>query len=160
MRLLISLVASILVCVSSPVSAQDHWAQYADARGTRVEYPVDLFSAREQAELGQAFLTRDHRARIHMYSMPNPKALAPREFMRTKFLAPRSMLTYDRVTRNFFAISTRTKGMIVYLRCNFSSSQNGSLHCVELRYPQDEKRAWDSVVTRISRSLRPLPASG
>ena len=102
--------------------------------------------------------TRDGRARLHLYSMDNPKALAPRAFMRRHFPAPRSTLTYDRVTRNFFALSARREGMIVYLRCNFSSTRGGTLHCVDIRYPASEKRAWDGIVTRISRSVRPLPS--
>ena len=76
--------------------------------------------------------------------------------MRSHFPAPRSTLTYDRVARNFFALSTRREGMIVYLRCNFSSARGETLHCVDIRYPVNEKRDWDGVVTRISRSLRPL----
>jgi hypothetical protein len=71
---------------------------------------------------------------------------------------PRSILTYDRVARNFFALSSRLDGMIVYMRCNFSHAREGSLHCVDIRYPQNEKVAWDNIVTRISRSVRPLPA--
>ncbi len=49
--------------------------------------------------------------------------------------------------------------MIVYMRCNFSRAREGSLHCVDIRYPQNEKVAWDNIVTRISRSVRPLPAT-
>ena len=144
---------------SSPAAAQHYWQQYTDERGTRIEYPADLFVRPERAEIGEAFVTRDGRARIHMYSMPNPKALGPSEFMRSQFPASRSILTYDRVTRNFFAISTRLDGMIVYMRCNFSRAREGSLHCVDIRYPQNEKVAWDNIVTRISRSVRPLPAT-
>jgi hypothetical protein len=102
------------------------------------------------------FTTRDGRARLHVYSIPNSKALSPAGFMRSEFPASRSTLSYDRVTRNFFAISRRRAGMIVYMRCNFSDNAGGTLHCVDLRYPAREKRAWDGVVTRISRSLRPL----
>ena len=145
--------------VPSPAAAQHHWEQYTDGRGTRIEYPADLFVTPERAEIGKAFVTRDGRARIHMYSMPNPKALGPREFMRSQFPASRSILTYDRVTRNFFAISTRLDGMIVYMRCNFSRAREGTLHCVDIRYPQNEKVAWDNIVTRISHSVRPLPAT-
>jgi hypothetical protein len=141
-----------------PASGQDQWLEYRDELGTRIEYPADTFSVRSAAETGEAFTTPDGRARLHMYSMPNPKALSPREFMRTQFPAPRSSLTYDRVARNFFALSTRRDGMIVYLRCNFSRSRGGTLHCVDIRYPQSEKAQWDAVVTRISRSVRPLPA--
>jgi hypothetical protein len=143
---------------TSSASAQHSWNRYTDARGTSIEYPADLFSTPERAETGHAFITRDGRARIHMYSMPNPKALAPAEFMRQHFPANRSVLTYDRVSRNFFAISTRLNGMIVYMRCNFSGASGGALHCVDIRYPEREKRAWDGIVTRISHSVRPLPA--
>jgi hypothetical protein len=148
-----------LAVASSSCIAQHRWAEYSDARGTRVEYPQDLFSVRKGAEGGgHVLVTRDGRARLHMYSMDNPKALAPREFMRSHFPASRSTLTYDRVARNFFALSTRREGMIVYLRCNFSSLRGGTLHCVDIRYPVSEKRDWDGIVTRISRSVRPLPS--
>jgi hypothetical protein len=45
---------------------------------------------------------------------------------------------------------------VFYSRCNFSTDAGGAIHCLDLVYPQVEKRAWDGVVTRISRSLRPL----
>ena len=145
--------------LSSQSFAQERWAEFADARGTRVEYPQDLFSVPKAEDVpGKVFTTRDGRARLHIFAMDNPQALSPRGFMRSQFPAARSTLTYDRVARNFFAISTRRDGMIVYLRCNFSSTSAGSLHCVDIRYPVGEKRAWDGTVTRISRSLRPLPS--
>ena len=143
----------------TPAVAQHFWKQYTDERGTRIEYPADLFSTPQRTEIGEAFVTRDGRARIHMYSMPNPKALSPRDFMRSQFPASRSILTYDRVARNFFAISSRLDGKIVYMRCNFSRARAATLHCVDIRYPQNEKVAWDKMVTRISRSVRPLPAT-
>jgi hypothetical protein len=46
--------------------------------------------------------------------------------------------------------------VILYSRCNFSGGARGVIHCFDLKYPQEEKRAWDAVVTRISLSLRPL----
>ena len=142
----------------TPVSAQERWAEYIDPRGTRVEYPASIFSERAGSEGGGSVVVRrDGRARLHMFSMQNPKALSPGAFMRSYFPARRSTLTYDRVARNFFALSMRRDAMIVYLRCNFSDSAGGTLHCVDIRYPANEKRAWDPIVTRISRSLRPLP---
>ena len=87
------------LAASSPAAAQHYWQQYTDERGTRIEYPPDLFVTPERAEIGKALVTRDGRARIHMYSMPNPRALGPSEFMRSKFPASRSILTYDRVLR-------------------------------------------------------------
>jgi hypothetical protein len=65
-------------------------------------------------------------------------------------------LDYHRVTSTFFAISGVNQGMIYYSRCNFSANAGGTAHCFDLKYPASEKRAWDEIVTRISRSLRPL----
>ena len=153
------IVAATWLALNTHSLAQERWALFTNARGTQVEYPQDLFSVRKTEDVpGQVFVTRDGRARLHIYAMDNPQALSPRGFMESQFPAPRSTLTYDRVTHSFFAISTRRGNMIVYLRCNFASSRPGTMHCIDIRYPIGEKRAWDGTVTRISRSLRPLPS--
>jgi hypothetical protein len=152
------LIVLAMLC-SSPAAAQERWVAYTDPSGTSIDYPADIFSVRTKAESGEAFTTRDGRARIHMYSMANRMALTPRQYMRQHFPASRSILTYDRVAKTFFAISTRRNGMIVYVRCNFSRSRGATLHCVELGYPEREKAAWDGIVTRVSRSVRPLTRS-
>lgn len=147
-------------CFAQTSARAVSWTVYTDERGTRIEYPNDIFSVARAGEgAGRVLTTRDGRARLQMYSVPNARALSPSAYMRSQFPADRSTLTYDRVARNFFAISSRRADTIVYLRCNFSGNAGGSLHCVDLRYPAAEKRAWDGVVTRISRSLRPLPAA-
>ena len=46
-------------------------------------------------------------------------------------------------------------GVILYSCCNFSRARR-AIHCFDLVYPQEEKRFWDAVVTRINLSLRPL----
>jgi hypothetical protein len=144
---------------NTPGAAQGNsWSVYRDNRGTRVEYPAGIFSVSTGRVDGGVSLARaDGRAHVQMFSIPNPKALSPASYMRSQFPGDRSRLTYDRVARNFFAISIRQAGMIKYLRCNFSSNAGGTLHCVDLHYPADEKRAWDGIVTRMSLSLRPLP---
>jgi hypothetical protein len=60
------------------------------------------------------------------------------------------------VTPNFFAISAADQGRVYYSRCNLSRRAAGRMHCIYLAYPERETKAWDGVVTRISRSLRPL----
>jgi hypothetical protein len=42
-------------------------------------------------------------------------------------------------------------GLILYPRCNFSRNM---IHCIDVRYPDEQERAWDGIVTRISLSLR------
>jgi hypothetical protein len=157
----------VLAAAAAAPSAQAEssaagWAVYRDAQGTSVQYPRDVFSEQQEPteqEPGRVFATEDGRARFHVFSLPNPNALSPGAFMRANFPASRSTLTYDRVSSNFFALSTRRDGMIVYLRCNFASGRSGTLHCVDIRYPISEKRDWDGIVTRISRSLRPLASA-
>lgn len=147
---------SLLMLTSAAALTQDGWVTYKDERGTRIDYPAHVFSlskGRGPNGIGHVFTTQDGRARLHMYSVPNSNALSPEAIMRSQFPVSRSRLTYDKVTHNFFAISTRRGNMIAYLRCNFSSNAGGSLHCAELRYPASEKKRWDSDVTRISRSL-------
>ena len=124
--------------------------------GTRVEYPARIFTAVGEAEkgVGRRFESKDGRAILSIYARENEDNDTPASYLR-KNLRQRT-LDYERVTRSFFAISSERDGIIYYSRCNFSRPARGSLHCFDLVYPQAEKRAWDSVVTRISLSLRPL----
>ena len=80
----------------------------------------------------------------------------PTTYLRHNLRMKRSALGYVRIARSFFAISSEGDGVILYSRCNFSGGARGVIHCFDLKYPQQEKRSWDAVVTRISRSLRPL----
>jgi len=80
----------------------------------------------------------------------------PASYLRHNLRMDRAALDYVRIARSFFAISSERDGIILYSRCNFSSRAIRAIHCFDLTYPQEEKRAWDAVVTRISLSLRPL----
>ena len=123
--------------------------------GTRVEYPARIFAPVGEAErgVGQRFESTDGRAVLSIYSRENETADTPASYLRKNLR--QSGLDYERVTRSFFAISMERDGRILYSRCNFSRSPV-AIHCFDLVYPQEEKRAWDPVVTRISLSLRPL----
>ena len=60
-------------------------------------------------------------------------------------------IIYKRITPHFFVVSSIRKDRIWYNRCNRTS---GAMNCVLINYPAAEKRQWDSVVTRISHTLR------
>jgi hypothetical protein len=124
--------------------------------GTRVEYPATIFTAVGEAEkgVGQRFENSDGSAILSIYSTENAAADTPASYLRKNLR--QSGLDYQRVTRSFFAISMERDRRIYYSRCNFSRSAKRSIHCFDLVYPQEEKLAWDPVVTRISLSLRPL----
>ena len=126
--------------------------------GTSVDYPTTVFSISEgesEIGIGQRFRTSDGRASFSIYSTANDAAETPVTYLRNNLRRPRSALQYERVTSSFFAISEETQDTIYYSRCNFSNNDR-TIHCFDLMYPFQEKRAWDRIVTRISRSLRPL----
>ena len=127
--------------------------------GTTVDYPAGIFSepdGKAEKGTGQRFNRADGRAALTIYARENEDGDTPAGYLQKHLRAPRSALDYARVTPSFFAISSERQGVVRYSRCNFSSEAGGAIHCFDLVYPQAESRAWDAIVTRISRSLRPL----
>ena len=126
--------------------------------GTRIQIPASVFASAGKPERGsgQRFERADGRAVLSIYSRPNDTGENPATYLRHNLRMDRAALDYVRITRSFFAISSEREGIILYSRCNFSTRLRRTIHCFDLTYPQEEKRAWDAVVTRISLSLRPL----
>jgi hypothetical protein len=127
--------------------------------GTTVDYPAGIFSepdGKAEKGTGQRFNRADGRAVLTIYARENEDSDTPASYLQKNLRAPRTALDYARVTPSFFAISSERQGIVRYSRCNFSSEAGGAIHCFDLVYPQAESRAWDTIVTRISRSLRPL----
>jgi hypothetical protein len=140
--------------------AGEDWKTFAIPEyGTNVQYPAGIFSVSEgkpEQGTGERLRTQDGRASLSIYSRANDSGETPRSYLRHYLRFPPSALEYQRVTGSFFAISAVTEDTIYYSRCNFSGTSGGSIHCFDIVYPQREKQAWDSIVTRISLSLRPL----
>jgi hypothetical protein len=127
--------------------------------GTRVQYPAAIFAVPQgspEKGIGERLSTPDGRATLSVYSRPNDTGDTPATYLKNYLRMPRGQLQYQRVAPSFFAISAVKDDTIYYSRCNFSRSGNPAIHCLDLVYPAREKRAWDAIVTRISRSLRPL----
>ena len=132
---------------------------YVPDFGTQIEYPAGIFSKDEGASekgIGRRFTTADGRSTFVIYSRANDDRDTPASYLRKNLKVSRSNLDYERIAPSFFAISSVRQGSIFYSRCNFSSDAGGAIHCFDMIYPQEAKRAFDYVVTRISRSLRPL----
>jgi len=83
-------------------------------------------------------------------SFPNLANDSPASFLAKK--RPPPGIVYKRVTPNFFVVSSFRNGKIWYNRCNRA---NDYMNCILINYPAAEKRQWDGVVTRISRTLSP-----
>jgi hypothetical protein len=134
------------------------WSAYSDpSTGTRVDFPEGLFvpAGPPSRGAGRRFRTRDGRAEFSIYTLSSARGETPRSYLQNNLKVPRQVLNYERVTTQFFAVSSRHQGRIYYSRCNFAADPSGPMHCIYLAYPAREKKAWDAVVTRISLSLRP-----
>ena len=146
--------ALALIGLAPPAAAAPHdWATLQHD-GSVVQVPRDVFAtdAGEGTPKGRMLKTADGRAHLHVFTVRNERGESPAQFLARVFPRERSRLSYDRVARNFFAVSQPSEALILYRRCNFVAAE---IHCVDLQYPRAEKRAFDGIVTRISLSLRP-----
>jgi len=138
--------------VSAQPSGQLGWSVLENRRGASVDFPGGIFTKQVSTDDKLiAFTTADGRSRFELFSIPNSRGESPAQFVR-RASNGRERLEYKRITGNFIAASTVQNGRVLYRRCNFGG---GMIHCIDLRYPAAEERAWDNTVTRISLSLRP-----
>ena len=132
------------------------WGRYRDKEsGVSFAFPAHIFSLETaaQARDGVVFSTADGRARIRVFGFVNEARDTPSGYLHRIAKAGEGAFTYVRTTPRFFVASGTRDGTIFYRRCNFSGSADKRVGCLQLDYPQREKRAWDDVVTRISLSL-------
>jgi hypothetical protein len=106
---------------------------------------------------GRMLTTPDDRAHLHVFTVHNERGESPAQFLARVFPRNRTLLSYDRVARDFFAVSQPSETLVLYRRCNFVARD---IHCVDLQYPRADKRAFDGIVTRISLSLRENSTKG
>jgi hypothetical protein len=133
------------------------WTVITDSFGASVDYPASIFTVSAPPPprgIGRSLASEDGSARFMMYAERNDNHMSPQQYIRRNLSGPQSQLQYRRVSDRFFAISSTTPNDIFYSRCNFPQGASGNIHCIFLSYPKNEKRAWDSIVTRMSLSLR------
>ena len=127
-----------------------NWSSYRiPETGTSVDIPASIFTeeAGRPDGYGKQFQTRDGSADLTVQAVAND-GTSPAAFLARK--NPPSGIVYKRVTPRFFVVSSIRGGKIWYDRCNFGRRY---VHCVLVNYPAAEKRQWDAIVTRISRTL-------
>jgi hypothetical protein len=133
------------------------WASVTEAKsGTAVDIPRAVLSTPDghaQKRVGRRYKTPDGRAKVAIWTQRNTRHDTPAGYLHRTFNIPRSTVDYERFTADFAVISGIFGTRVYYIRCNYSR-RSGSFHCFDLAYPVQEKRAWDAVVTRMSRSLR------
>lgn len=132
------------------------WGRYRDRDlGMAFDFPSHVFPLRsaEQGNKGVVFSTADGRAKIRVFAFMNDARDTPRSYLAKIARPDEGKFTYVRTTPRFFVASGTRAGTIFYRRCNFFRSADGRVSCFQIDYPQQEKRAWDGIVTRISLSL-------
>ena len=136
------------------------WSAFVELKyGTRLDVPSAVFATPDGPAgrgVGRQFKTPDGRASLAVYSQSNNARDTPASYLRKNLQSRRADLDYERVTPEFFAISAVMGDSIYYSRCNFSHDAGRAIHCFDLKYPVQERQSWDGIVTRMSRSLRPL----
>lgn len=152
-RLLAALVTAAIIAAAPAFSADTEWRRFAiPSTGTSVEMPVSIFTSDAEVPdggTGRKFFTDDRRADLTVQSVANPANDSPATFLAK--MNPPAGIVYKRVTSGFFVVSSIRGERIWYNRCNRG---NGNMSCVMINYPVAEKRQWDGVVTRISKTLR------
>ena len=148
--------AALAVLAFTPALAfagDTEWRRYViPSSGTSVDMPASIFTSDAgppEGGTGRRFFTEDRRADLTVQSVPNPENDSPATFLARK--QPPAGIKYDRITSDFFVVSSIRKDRIWYNRCNRG---NGTMNCVLINYPSAERRQWDDVVTRISHTLR------
>ena len=145
------LMACFLVLTPSAVAQSLAWQKYTlPETGASVDLPRAIFSkdvGQTDKGYGRRFTTRDGHATFALQSIGNAAQESPAEFLAKR---TRPNIVYKRVTPRFFVVSSFRKDLIWYDRCNFAGRV---INCIMVNYPADEKRQWDGVITRISRSL-------
>jgi hypothetical protein len=128
------------------------WVRYEiPETGASVDIPKSIFSedaGKPETGYGGRFLSPDRRANLTVQSVPNTDGSSPAAFL-VRRNPPRD-ITYKRITSRFFVVSSFRQRTIWYDRCNFAGR---FINCVLINYPEEEKRQWDEIVTRISKSL-------
>jgi hypothetical protein len=148
------LAVSVLIFAPTIANAGDpEWRRYViPSTGASVDVPVSVFSrdgGPPEGGTGRRFFTDDKRADLTVQSVSNATNDSPAAFLAKK--RPPAGIIYKRITPDYFVVSSIRKDRIWYNRCNRG---NGAMNCVLINYPAAEKRSWDSVVTRISHTLR------
>ena len=159
-----SLSAAVIACASvvagSSVAAaaeRPGWGQYRDREiGLTFDMPAHIFppNSAEGGRSGTVFSSSDGRAQLRVFGAPNATNVSPREFLARIARQDADDFSYVRTAPTWFVASGTRDGVIMYRRCHFSRSAEKRVGCIQLNYPQREKRAWDATVTRMSHSLR------
>jgi hypothetical protein len=146
----------LLVFCPAVASAQElDWAVYADnIFGCSLDYPRTLFSpdAEESGE-PQRFSSTEEEVYFRVMGAKNTAGWTPSE-IRRRYLQTEMPgdITYERTKAAFLVLSGYRDSSIFYTKV--AVSEDRSIACIlDISYPRSQKRRFDPIVTRMSRSF-------
>jgi len=145
---------ALAALLASPVQAES-WAIYkTDTHKCSLEYANSIFTRGEiDAENFQRFSGPNKDTYFRVTGLANEEHLTPRE-IRSEYKNSKGKndLVYERTKSDFLVLSGFRGEQIFYTR--IAVSPNNETICVlHIVYPRTAKRAFDPIVTRMSRSF-------
>jgi hypothetical protein len=156
MRYAIPTLLFALAAFAPASSRSESWAVYHDSiHDCRLEYSSALFTRDpfDSTKESQRFSGPNTQTFFRISGMDNKEHLTPND-LKTKYLeadAPGDIV-YERTKPEFLVLSGYRGDSIFYIKAAVSPD-NRTICVLEIFYPRNAKRAFDNVVTRMSRSF-------
>jgi hypothetical protein len=155
MRHRVFLLVGALFASTIPAQATT-WAVYYDETGKcRLNYASSVFRlGQKDAEDFQRFSGPNKNIYFRVAGLPNDEHLSPKQ-IRTEYIKKRgkSEIVYERTKSEFLVLSGIHNEKIFYSKVAVSPN-NQNICVLHIVYPEKMKRAFDVIVTRMSRSFR------
>jgi hypothetical protein len=154
----------LLLVSAAPVPALAvTWTVYSDAAGTRLDLPDDFRRVGPGAADGSGARFRaPDGAEVRVFGTLNHAQVALPDILRAIVAQNEqafARVTYQQAGRDWFVLSgTREGGTVIYYSRYTLSADGSAISSFEITYPLSLRRAYDAIVTRMSRRFRVRPA--
>ncbi len=144
------------------VAQAEDWVSYHNNQfGYRFLYPANVFQAKVEApnSEGPTFTSADGRSKLTVFAALNTENIGIGEYRETIL---RDFAGYDRIDygpkgQSWFVLSGLRSGTVYYQKVLYAC-EGRIINVFSLTYPEEQKTAFDSIVTGIEKSF--FTASG
>jgi hypothetical protein len=144
----------LLLALSTPGQSATWGVYQDDTKKCRLNYPKSIFTVGKKDEADfQRFSGPNKDIYFRIAGLPNDERLSPKQ-IRMEYIKNRDKaeVVYERTKRDFLVLSGVRDRKIFYSK--IAVSPNTKNICVlHIVYPLKTKRAFDAIVTRMSRSF-------
>jgi hypothetical protein len=143
----------IFAAVAPTPAHAESWAVYNEDK-CRLTYASSLFNrGAMNSEKFQQFYGPDKHTYFRVKGLPNEEKLNPKK-IRSEYIKEKGAadVVYERTKRDFLVLSGYRGQNIFYTKIALSPD-NETICVLHISYPRKAKRAFDAIVTRMSRSF-------